>query len=144
MLFTIIQPHGKQGGNTQRVRGPPFLRGYFLDGLPLFAFPSNPSYLQYLYVRSGSRNMSGFASRKLLGAIAFSFLFSSRANANNSGQNGFDVLDYVDPLIGTSNGGMYLHDSSSACSVLIRQHRPFLCWGNITIWYGKSGSRHTG
>ena len=78
--------------------------------------------------------MSGFASRKLLGAIALTFLFPSRTSGQDTVPNEFDVLDYVDPLIGTSNGGMYLYDSSSVCSELIRQYRAFLCWRDTTIW----------
>ncbi|KAK6824302.1 hypothetical protein RU639_005016 [Aspergillus parasiticus] len=49
--------------------------------------------------------MSGFVSRKLLGAIALTFSFLNQASGQDTGPNEFDVLDYVDPLIGTSNGG---------------------------------------
>ena len=64
--------------------------------------------------------MSGFAFRKLLGAIALTFLFPGRARGQDTVPNEFDVLDYVDPLIGTSNGGMYLHEGSSECTGLTR------------------------
>lgn len=64
--------------------------------------------------------MSGFFSRKLLGAIALTFSFLNQASGQDTGPNEFDVLDYVDPLIGTSNGGMYLHEGSSECTGLTR------------------------
>lgn len=37
--------------------------------------------------------------------ITTSALFASVVNAQNHEDVKFDVLDYVDPLIGTSNGG---------------------------------------
>lgn len=32
-------------------------------------------------------------------------LFTSVTNAQGDGNSGFDVLDYIDPFIGTENGG---------------------------------------
>ena len=47
--------------------------------------------------------MPSLSRRQLLGAISTSLL--ALASAGKSKKD-FDVLDYVDPLIGTSNGGM--------------------------------------
>lgn len=47
--------------------------------------------------------MPSLSRRQLLGAISTSLLALAGADKSNKG---FDVLDYVDPLIGTSNGGM--------------------------------------
>lgn len=49
--------------------------------------------------------MHTLSRRQLLGALSTSLL--ALANAEKSTKN-FDVLDYVDPLIGTANGGMLL------------------------------------
>ncbi|KAF7629438.1 hypothetical protein AFLA_013154 [Aspergillus flavus NRRL3357] len=53
----------------------------------------------------GVKHSSALLSRKLLGAIALTFSFLNQASGQDTGANEFDVLDYVDPLIGTSNGG---------------------------------------
>lgn len=44
--------------------------------------------------------------RKLFGAVLASIL--TLAYGENSSASRFDVLDYVDPLIGTSDGGMLI------------------------------------
>jgi hypothetical protein len=51
--------------------------------------------------------MSKLFSGKPIEAIAFTLLLLSPASGQQRAKNGFDVLDYVNPLIGTSNGGMY-------------------------------------
>lgn len=38
----------------------------------------------------------------------------SSSNTTNSTFN-YDVFQYIDPLIGTANGGMYLHISCHVC-----------------------------
>lgn len=41
-------------------------------------------------------------------AIAATLIVSSVVYAQDNGESKFDILDLVDPLIGTSNGGMIL------------------------------------
>src|ERR1700761_9000546 len=57
---------------------------------------------------------------------------------------GFDVLDYIDPLIGTVNGGTAIcvgRPNSPLERELLMCSRPCLSRGIVAVWHGQSSCR---
>jgi hypothetical protein len=73
--------------------------------------------------------MKVFSSQSV-GALA---LAAQAVNAVEA-TSGFDVLKYIDPLIGTSNGGKNHKEVSGFVYTTHWVFRSCVCWSNSAIW----------
>ena len=71
-------------------------------------------------------------------SILFSLYFyvdSLAAVFANGTNSTYDVFDYVDPLIGTANGGEYCFESKVGMNEIVTWYRECLWWSYFTIWW---------
>lgn len=82
--------------------------------------------------------------REGLGTFAaLLYASSALASANAASTDKFDVIDYVDPFIGTANGGMTRKvDINFELRLNYEYRRTCFRWRDIAIWYVNMGILH--